>query len=963
MRLINVKTVKHESFLDHEAPPYAIVSHTWGDPDEELTVRDLDGAVDKPGIGSTKLRGCCRQAEKDGLGYVWMDTCCIDKRDLVELNEAITSMFRWYRKASVCYAYLSDVPADDNPKALDSKFRASRWFRRGWTLQELLAPENVSFYSSDWEPLGTKINLCTVIESITGIPRLVLKGVVRLQNTSVAQRMSWAAKRETNRKEDMAYSLQGIFGIAMSTIYGEGEQKAFFRLQEEIIKSTPDHSILAWGLGEGVGPLSSNRLPAAAGRVLAATPADFVNSGHIVSRARSRTSSNFVNISRGGVQIHLPLVDASNDDGNVKMGLLNCGPENGPDTVVAIPLMEAGSGSPDEYVRPMELRSVLRPSSENTAKLIHIKNDSHLESPPDWGFQYDDDELAALGLRVLEVEPKSSWDEERNVILAGTEPHPSGFAIGIRFRHFAEASKDFFTVIVLKSQGPKVAATLSMAVCQRETSTVVIREQARRWNREAAGKTSASNGLLNLEITLEPIPARPSMLNIRPREKNESTEDSVDITQRLGLIAVAADMTKAVSNLVDLSKMLAQVKQQVDENASYSEKLGREMAELASQIRRLQNEHETLAAKKASATEHRKKLERMTAEITEEESDALKKRTVARQRWDELSRIEYDEGRWAESTKNGWAPLLWACEHDDPETVQLLLQSGANPSLENAVGPTPLTTAIQRGHIDVVRVLLAAGADVNARGGNSGRFPLHSAASSVDAADMVGLLLAHGAEVNAVTGAGSTALHLAVRRGTNLSVVQQLLEKGADVMIKNNKGLLAFEESQSAIPAILDLVRPKGAIRIQPRRRERSPSLGNEARVATDSGWPGGHGRRAPRLPPSLARHDQVSPRPTLVAPRRGAVEPIVPPRDPVQNNQISPHDPGVAPRPRLERATISPLEPRNGTETSPSTPRSRISNAGTTDSSSSVQKQDGSEIWIETEKPSKSRLSFFRRK
>lgn len=149
MRLVNVKTLKLEKFLDDKVPPYAILSHTWKD-DEELSFRDIEeGKINKPGIGSVKLQRCCKQAERDGLGYTWIDTCCIDKTDSVELGEAINSMFRWYRKAFICYAYLSDVPGDDNPRNLGSEFRKSRWFKRGWTLQELLAPQSLHFYSSD----------------------------------------------------------------------------------------------------------------------------------------------------------------------------------------------------------------------------------------------------------------------------------------------------------------------------------------------------------------------------------------------------------------------------------------------------------------------------------------------------------------------------------------------------------------------------------------------------------------------------------------------------------------------------------------------------------------------------------------------------------------------------------------------------------------------------------------------
>ncbi|KAI0554520.1 heterokaryon incompatibility protein-domain-containing protein [Xylaria curta] len=194
MRPINVKTLSLEEFLEDQAPTYAIFFRSV-----------VKGKIDKPGVGSVKFRQCCQQAKKDGFVYIWIDTSCIDKTDLVELSEAINSMFRWYQSASVCYAYPADVPADDEPGKDGSRFQASRWFQRGWTLQEL----------------RTKIQLSRVIEKITGISHPILRDINNPKSASVAQ-----------RKEDLAYCLLGIFGISMPMIYGEGGEQAFFRLQE-----------------------------------------------------------------------------------------------------------------------------------------------------------------------------------------------------------------------------------------------------------------------------------------------------------------------------------------------------------------------------------------------------------------------------------------------------------------------------------------------------------------------------------------------------------------------------------------------------------------------------------------------------------------------------------------------------------------------------------------------------------
>lgn len=195
---------------------------------------------------SDKVKGACEAARKAGYRLLWNDACCIDKSSSAELSEAINSMYEWYRLADVCYVYLEDVPDDDVPGTEESRFPTSKWHRRGWTLQELIAPKRVVFLTQSWRFYGTKLGLASLLERISGIPSEVLVGLTPLDSVSVARRMSWAARRETTRVEDRAYSLMGIFGVHMSTIYGEG-RNAFLRLQEAIMRAIPDQSIFAWG--------------------------------------------------------------------------------------------------------------------------------------------------------------------------------------------------------------------------------------------------------------------------------------------------------------------------------------------------------------------------------------------------------------------------------------------------------------------------------------------------------------------------------------------------------------------------------------------------------------------------------------------------------------------------------------------------------------------------------------------
>ncbi|KAH6673053.1 hypothetical protein B0J14DRAFT_654782 [Halenospora varia] len=228
-------------FFGDDIPRYAILSHRWGA--EEATLADLMDGTGKSKAGYDKIRFCGEQARRDELQYFWVDTCCIDKSNSTELAEAINSMFRWYQNAAKCYVYLLDVSrppfgtADKSNEPWESTFRKSRWFTRGWTLQELIAPASVGFFSREGELLGNKESLAQHICEITGIPFEALRGSP-LSDFGVTERMSWAESRETTRQEDKAYSLLGIFDVNMPLIYGEGREKALKRLREEIDKAS-----------------------------------------------------------------------------------------------------------------------------------------------------------------------------------------------------------------------------------------------------------------------------------------------------------------------------------------------------------------------------------------------------------------------------------------------------------------------------------------------------------------------------------------------------------------------------------------------------------------------------------------------------------------------------------------------------------------------------------------------------
>jgi heterokaryon incompatibility protein (HET) len=229
-----------------QIPPYAILSHTWGrGEDEEVTFKDLEGGTGDHKKGFQKLQFCGKQAKADDLHYFWVDTCCIDKSNEKELTTAINSMFQWYQDAARCYVYLSDVSVHtQGGKAhveWQSAFYNSRWFTRGWTLQELVAPKIVEFYSRDHVRLGDKKSLERKIHERTGIAIAALQGHP-LSTFSVNERLQWIETRQTTEKEDMAYCLLGIFDVSMSLVYGEGGTKAMNRLLREIEWSDQNRS-------------------------------------------------------------------------------------------------------------------------------------------------------------------------------------------------------------------------------------------------------------------------------------------------------------------------------------------------------------------------------------------------------------------------------------------------------------------------------------------------------------------------------------------------------------------------------------------------------------------------------------------------------------------------------------------------------------------------------------------------
>ena len=391
MRLIRTTKLDLEEFVDDQIPKYAILSHRWEA--GEVSMQDWVEERQRGSAGDLKVRAFCDLAVQHGYDYAWVDTCCIDKRNSAELSEAVNSMFEWYRRAGVCMVYLSDVSMEEldvgkDPDEVDMKeFRQSAWFTRGWTLQELLAPDHSFFYSKSWKQIGTRRSLLRHIVEASGIeeryitatPAFARNLEQMLASTTIAMRISWASRRRTTRIEDAAYCLLGLFGISMMPLYGEGH-RAFRRLQLEIMKEFNDDSLFAWSTNSA----RLNNFLATHPRDFATAPAMLAHSWHPFSRG------DFV-ATNAGIKLTASLLPAktpsSSYPGGLKLGnknfrylLLNCTNEAATShlALIVLPAVTEGEGR-----KTLWLRRSRRP--------VWIASHHIPPAGPQWTTSLDDD--------------------------------------------------------------------------------------------------------------------------------------------------------------------------------------------------------------------------------------------------------------------------------------------------------------------------------------------------------------------------------------------------------------------------------------------------------------------------------------------------------------------------------------------------------------------------------------------
>ncbi|MCJ1307654.1 hypothetical protein MMC25_001301 [Agyrium rufum] len=505
-------------------------------------------------------------------------------------------MFRWYASSQACYVYLADVTKGKSSIKFEEEFRSSKWFTRGWTLQELLAPQNLRFYDSDWNDLGTKKDMEEGVLAATGIPWYVLSRDTPLDGMSIAQRMSWAARRTTKKEEDMTYCLLGIFGVSMTLNYGEGSERAFRRLQETIMNETKDDSILAWGLEpqfhdqlldsqgytnmpaqelevtqvyteempEHLSSLAKHNRRVPDG-ILAPSPLAFRHCGRIRSADSNAPSTLISANDLGGVlQLRMPLIDGP---AGGKFGILQCyvdGSSN--QELVAIPLCQTSAKSSDQFFRPQAHPSIVLPKQEVAGEHVtfsvpkacrkNLFNEDQFHPP----YRLRIRGALELGLTLEAVEPSLSWDGETELLtpyknikgqgkissrtiaqFVRTENKSSGFIVVLELNN-----PDFFQEQPISSQH-QLAGYLLTCVPPISLSRLAGALQSGKLPQLGS---FATDGSLRMELEVEPdIKQRTFTINLIP---SESIHPHVDGSLELRRIKQAHEAGEAFEEYADL---------------------------------------------------------------------------------------------------------------------------------------------------------------------------------------------------------------------------------------------------------------------------------------------------------------------------------------------------------------------------------------------------------------------------
>ncbi len=848
MYLLNVETLQLEEFLT-APPPYAILSHTWISSHDEVLFRDIRtgnlGTLGKD-AGLRKVRGCCEQATRDGLAYVWIDSCCIDKADLTELSEAIYSMFRWYQNAVVCYAYLVDLPPVGDAITVEDQddfFKKSRWFTRGWTLQELLAPSHLCFFDESWTPFATKTEMADTIEEITGIPQRYLFNSLSLNTASVAQRMSWAAKRSTTRPEDRAYSLLGLFGVTMQLIYGMGGRGAFVLLQRTILEQFRDSSVFAWGLSRQTSSATaSNPLlqttdaqrthGIASDGIWASSPSDYEHCGNIV--VRQGVPLNISHPTGGLLSMELSLSNVLH--ANPLYGLLDCGPKEDPKALVGVPLKKKAGSVPEAYIRPRLCSPMIIPVLSLPLRLPSHKIQVLTEPSADEDAPLNENWLTLKyeegSLFLVDTHPSTHWEGNKaKVPLASNTT--SAILYAARLRCPGEEERDLLVFIelvpedtqfrlhchlmthallqpwdlALHSFGLMRPAALGLQRACIGAHTLVARiatpvhgnafnitiNRSLAVRRVAAISADMEVDHTQRKVTLFRLlmdePTWPESVASRPREAAEDGR----VANHMRLIGLLEERERYLwfTNLGTREELLRRIDKLEPETGPGNW--------LETHIMKSQSDPNSSSEPLIPifwAIEHgfqsmaRLLVEKSPAVLDTVDSNGLTPLQAAAGRgmlW--LVRIFLRKGGANVNATNG---LAMATGFGHEAVVRLLLEAGADVRAKDNEGWVPLAVASRFGHVAIARLLIEAGADV----GSPHNMPLSLACEFGYEAN-VQLLVENGADVNTVDSTGLLPLTVAAQEGQT-AVVQLLIKSGVDVNKEDATGHLPLTVAAQA---------------------------------------------------------------------------------------------------------------------------------------------------------------------
>lgn len=872
MHLINVNTLELETFLN-DVPPYAILSHTWGSPVEELSFRDMKKKspdISRPIYGMKKLMGCCSQAKKDNFAYVWIDTCCINKESSKELEESINSMFKWYRKAGICYVYLADVPDNRSNATIDTQkdstvaFSSSRWFTRGWTLQELLAPEDVCFFNCEWEEMGSKSgDLCDDIETVTGIPRRFLLGWEDFHEASVAQRMSWAAMRVTSRIEDIAYCLLGIFDVTMSMIYGEGN-RAFLRLQQEIMKNTGDTSILAWGFdstvaqddSEGPPPPSTFEEKYSAG-ALATSPSRFANSGHITRSHGSPSLFSAFDLSDSrllGVNVCLAEIVSG-----LQYGVLDCGLGNDDGRVVAIPIHT--TALPNTYLRPQGYSPVLVPSSsvsQQTYERIYIQT-----TPQDltrkaarrrlWLHTQG---LRKIQMKVQDYHPQLEWI--RNRVLVADLNVESDSSIThrhvIRFRSQSpEAPPDIICFLDFEIKGDHIAVQRHVMTLSRDTRLEKLINVFAHFRPQALRRHGIIDGNRRFRVVMkhEQVAQDRVIILKLVRAASGTVHDSIDGDRELEQAVLKSDFATMLERENELHSKVQSLSYRMEARLSDLHGLENRLERKEAELKTLVAERNSLAAQ---VHDEAKEIETLKSE-----SVSILASILEEQRTQQLMRenIEKSLNKYNDQPREGEAQSsnsgvketisLYGLSGDSVSStssnIDKELNASGNMDLSNCLdgahvgkatfsnndsATTPkgslngpgesavpnesdelesrtrlLDSAVKEGNENMVKKLINRGVSLKAID-----TPALITASKIGNTSIARFLIDAGANIEAQHQNGVTALHVA-SNGGHESIVRLLIAAGANIEAQGHNGMTALHAAsdrghESTVKLLID---------------------------------------------------------------------------------------------------------------------------------------------------------------